>query len=468
MDRLTAVARRSFPVLLGLAGLVCVQLRADDSTEEFLRWSVASQTFEARLDGTPLSETLDLLASATHWQIHFEPEAEHKTRADFRGAKIGEALRRLLAPLNFAYVPGGPGPVKLLVFSTAASEATELVSLKEAAVPKNPKRIENELIIKVPEGSDLDVEALAEKLGAKVIGQISALGAYRLKFDSASEALAARRRLAQEGVGGVMDNYRVDHPGLGGSSARRGPLDYSLRPSADGEEVIVAVIDTQVQTEGTAVKDFLLPTINVTGQLTPPIDTLSHGTSMASTVLNSLAASSGASGETPLRILPVDVYGPNPSTSSFAIAQGIHSALMAGADIINLSLGGDGGSPLVHEVIAAGRASGAVFLAAAGNEPLATPTYPAAHPEVIAVTALDRSGEVASYANYGDFVDVGAPGLSVVPWQGRPYYVVGTSTATAYVSGQAASLAANNGLRGAELEAALRQGVAPTPAATAP
>jgi hypothetical protein len=60
-------------------------------------------------------------------------------------------------------------------------------------------------------------------------------------------------------------------------------------------------------------------------------------------------------------------------------------------------------------------------------------------------------------------VDVGAPGLSYVLFWGDPYYVVGTSAATANVSGIAAGLIVTKGLRGPKLESALREGVQPTP-----
>src|SRR6185295_15262896 len=81
------------------------------------------------------------------------------------------------------------------------------------------------------------------------------------------------------------------------------------------------------------------------------------------------------------------------------------------------------------------------FLAAAGNTPVTSPTYPAANPYVLAVTAGDRYGNIASYANRGDFVDVIAPGSTVVSYAGNSWYVAGTSPATAWATGLAASLA---------------------------
>jgi hypothetical protein len=75
--------------------------------------------------------------------------------------------------------------------------------------------------------------------------------------------------------------------------------------------------------------------------------------------------------------------------------------------------------------------------AAAGNQPVTTPFYPAAYPEVTAVTAVDN-GQLASYANRGSFVSLGAPGTSVVCYSGADYFVVGTSASSAYASGVAA------------------------------
>jgi subtilisin family serine protease len=78
-----------------------------------------------------------------------------------------------------------------------------------------------------------------------------------------------------------------------------------------------------------------------------------------------------------------------------------------------------------------------VFIAAAGNQPVTTPFYPAASPDVLAVTAIDN-GQLASYANRGPFVSLGAPGTSIVYYQGQPWIVQGTSASTAYVTGVAA------------------------------
>jgi hypothetical protein len=133
----------------------------------------------------------------------------------------------------------------------------------------------------------------------------------------------------------------------------------------------------------------------------------------------------------------VDVYGPNPSTSTFDVAMGIIQARNRGANVINLSLGSPADSPVLYDVISAVARQGIPIFAAAGNEPTTMPFYPAAYPGVIAVTALDH-GQIASYANRGSFVSVAAPGTSLIYFNNQPWYVVGTSAASAYTAGLAA------------------------------
>jgi subtilisin family serine protease len=70
------------------------------------------------------------------------------------------------------------------------------------------------------------------------------------------------------------------------------------------------------------------------------------------------------------------------------------------------------------------------------------------------VTAGGKTG-LASYANRGDFVDVIAPGSSIIQFGGRTYYVSGTSASTAYISGLAAGMAASTGASAAALRSKL-------------
>ncbi len=82
---------------------------------------------------------------------------------------------------------------------------------------------------------------------------------------------------------------------------------------------------------------------------------------------------------------------------------------------------------------------------------------------MVAVTAGDKSGNVASYANRGAFVDVMAPGANIVEFNNRAYMGQGTSFSSAYVSGVAAGLAAMSGKALNQVEADVRQRLAYRP-----
>ena len=120
--------------------------------------------------------------------------------------------------------------------------------------------------------------------------------------------------------------------------------------------------------------------------------------------------------------------------------------LAQGAQLINLSLGGVGDAVL-EAGVARLRERPVLLVAAAGNNgPDAPPVYPAAYPNVLAVTAIDAARQPYARANRGPYVGVAAPGVEV--WVPVPagsgsaagtgasagQYVSGTSFATALVT----------------------------------
>ena len=85
--------------------------------------------------------------------------------------------------------------------------------------------------------------------------------------------------------------------------------------------------------------------------------------------------------------------------------------------------------------------------AAAGNDgPGAPPAYPAAHPDVIAVTAIDERSNLYDHANIGAYVDLAAPGVDVMTAASGGAYDLasGTSFAAAHVSGVVALMLARS------------------------
>ena len=134
------------------------------------------------------------------------PASQCSVSAKFQGLPPGEALRLLLGDISFALVPETNGSPRLLVFRTTAQRATEFVRPAAKA-----KLIPNELIVRLKPGAKID--DLARLLGAKVTGKIDSLNAYRLQFDDAAAAAAARQQLAANPeVASVGNNYSIDAP----------------------------------------------------------------------------------------------------------------------------------------------------------------------------------------------------------------------------------------------------------------
>lgn len=447
-------------LLSALAGLSLCLTFAGRAADTF-NWDAKQKSISAEIQSWPLETLLERISANTGWKVYVEPGATHNASAKFHNLPIGDALRSLLGKLNFALVPQTNAPPVLYVFHTSIQSATQLVATKAKPQPKGAKPIPNELIITLRPGANIDV--IARAVGAKVIGRVDGLNTYRLQFDSAEAAEAALAYLnSNPDVASVDYNYSIgDIPPLQQLIASSmGDLPLKAKAIGEGGTVTVGLIDTGGQFDNYCGLDgFLLPTIEVAGKSTPQGSSPNHGPAMAETVLRGVSAVNKG-GSSAVRILPVDVYGPNPTTSTYDVAVGIYRAVNAGANPINLSLGTTGDSTFLREVISEAHDQGVLIFAAAGNEPVTTPTYPAAYPEVIAVTAGTKQGDIADYANRGSFVDVVAPGGNVVCFNGESWLVQGTSAATAFTSGLASGLKETSGKTAAEIEAAIRSQLA--------
>lgn len=127
-------------------------------------------------------------------------------------------------------------------------------------------------------------------------------------------------------------------------------------------------------------------------------------------------------------------------------ADGMQWAADQGAEVINMSLGGTTKSQVLKDGVSYASNNGALLVAAAMNQSTNSKYYPAGYPEVMAISALDSNGNLASYSNYGDHIDLAAPGTGVLSTyttddNGNPAdtyeYGSGTSMATPVVAGVA-------------------------------
>jgi len=420
-----------------LAGLLL--LAGTVGAVDSLEWRTSQNRVDAQIGSWSLPQLLEQIAESTGWQVYVEPEAGLKkpVSATFKNASAGEALGKLLGDLNYALLPQTNGPARLYVFRTSKDDATRLVRPRERAKSGHP--IPNELIVSLKPRAGETIEELAKRLGATITGRADSLNSYRLQFPDEAAARAAREALSGGSDLTVDYNYPVNRlPAPELAIAADAPLTLKLNPPSGSDQLIVGLVDTPLRAGNVPYSEFLLPGLSVAGQASISDTAPTHAEAMYQALLQ------GSQGG--VYVLPVDVYGNNATTSTFDVAKGIAAAINGGASIVNLSLGSGGDSQFLHNVILQAYDKGILVVAAAGNEPTASPTYPAAYSEVVAVTAGNsRTGQISSFANFGSFVDLIAPGSTKVTQGGRTYYVTGTSVSSAYISGFAAGLSVTTG-----------------------
>lgn len=190
-----------------------------------------------------------------------------------------------------------------------------------------------------------------------------------------------------------------------------------------------------------------------------------HGTHVAG-IIAAKADSNGIVGVAPrVTLMPLKIFSGTTGYTSDAI-EAIAYAKQMGVKIINASFGGTSDNEALRLAMAD---SGILFLASAGNNAqdlAAHPVYPAAFnlPNVLSVAAVDNTGHLSNFSNYGSAIDLVAPGegiLSTVP-EGKYEYMSGTSMAAPYAAGVAALLQSQfPDLTATDLAARLKQAVTP-------
>ena len=168
-----------------------------------------------------------------------------------------------------------------------------------------------------------------------------------------------------------------------------------------------------------------------------------HGTHVAGIIAAASNNGIGGSGVAPnAKILPIHVLDTNGQGDARDVANGVRFAADSGAKVINLSLGGATESATLTQAITYATEKGALVIAAAGNGgPTSAPKWPAALDLTIAVTAVDSANRAASFNQRGDYIDLAAPGVSIVSTANGDYAALsGTSMAAGFVAGAAALL----------------------------
>ncbi|SDX29946.1 Subtilase family protein [Amycolatopsis xylanica] len=189
-----------------------------------------------------------------------------------------------------------------------------------------------------------------------------------------------------------------------------------------GDGVRVGLIDTGVTKQSELVN--VLPGADFPDLGAPPGDAIGHGTTMA-LLIAGVAPKAG--------ILPAKLTG----GAADAVAA-VRWAVDSGATVVNISLGAAPGETDYDEAITYAREHDVVVVAAAGNAPRDTRvTSPADRPGVLAISAVDRTGQFSADVSVsGTEVSFAAPGVDITTARtGEKAPTSGTSQAAAIVSG---------------------------------
>lgn len=343
---------------------------------------------------------------------------------------------------------------------------TQAVAVQASHLPTDV--IPGELLVRLhPEG---DPRAVAARGRLALIGQLPGRPVYRFAItDSVPPRAKASSVRALPGVLFAEPNYRVISPwatrrvtwvvgsGAEDYAAQWAPERIGLAAAqaiSRGKGITVAIIDTGVDPDHPALAGHLGAGYDFIDNDDDPREVGSaeldaaygHGTHVAGLV--ALVAPEA-------RILPYRTLAPEGSGDLWTQLVAMHDAFGRGATVINLSFSFGERSRIFDETIGeitcgsaalsvcrAGRRSGAIVVAAAGNGGDSVREYPGAtaRPGLIGVAASSRDDLLSPFSTYGSWLPIAAPGeeiISAVPGGGYAAWS-GTSMATPLVAGAAA------------------------------
>ena len=314
----------------------------------------------------------------------------------------------------------------------------------------------NELVAEIDGAmSEEQVRALAQRHGMVLVESQNlpligaTIGLFRITNGRPLDA--ARRDFAADGsVRAVQLNWRYlsqDSKPL----AEGDPAQYAVKKLrlpqahklAHGMNVTVAVIDSGIDAGHPELANTITDNFDALGSKEGPHV---HGTGIA----GAIAAHGRLRGSAPeARIIAIRAFASaqgGAESSSYIIIKSLNYAVLHGAQIINMSFAGPK-DILIERGIGATAARDVVMVAAAGNGgPKSPPLFPAANPNVIAVSGTDSQDRLFAASNRGVHVALAAPGADIfLPAPDQKYQMTsGTSFSAAFVSGIAALLLERN------------------------
>jgi thermitase len=304
------------------------------------------------------------------------------------------------------------------------------------------------ILVKFKPGAGASETAeIHRQLGGKVKKTIPEIGVQVVKVPKGQAKEKAKAYSSKAKVAYAEPDFVAeamgdpDDPGFGyqwGLATVQAPQAWDV--TTGSSSINIAILDTGVDLDHPDLADKIVANVNFSTSATAD-DLYGHGTHVAGIAAASTDNGIGVAGlGYSANIMNVKVLADNGGGVYSSVASGIIWAADNGADIINMSLGGTADSQALEDAVNYAWSKGVVVVVAAGNNGKSDPFYPASYTNCIAVAATDANDEKPLWSNYGDWVDVAAPGREIYSTlAGNCYgYMSGTSMASPHVAGLAA------------------------------
>lgn len=443
------IAGRTNPNIAGRAG---VGVNTIARTTPSVSVTSVGATAIARMPTPPVTVTSSAMRAVPHIAVgstlpyaRYSPNLYPVCEYANRGAD-GECFDR---PIALTDGSGGKG--------ASAKKGNGGPRGNTAPTAVNLLTVANEFVAEIDGAlSDTQADELARRHGLERIGSQhfplveGTIGLFRIIDRRPAETV--RRELAADGsVRSVQPNFRYVLQDQKAAPAEGDPAQYALaqlrlpqaHTLAHGMNVTVAVIDSGIDATHPELANTIADAFDALGSKEGPHV---HGTGIA----GAIAAHAKLMGSAPeVRILAIRAFGAaavGAESTSWVILKSLDYAALHGAQIVNMSFAGPK-DPLIERGVAATAARGIVLVAAAGNAGAKSPPlYPAANPNVIAVSGTDAKEKLFTASNRGNHIAIAAPGADIfLPAPDGKYQMTsGTSFSAAYVSGIAALMLERN------------------------
>jgi serine protease len=328
----------------------------------------------------------------------------------------------------------------LLAFVVASTVLISGLDVKKSPPPVPPAAeqgvIADEIVVDFKDGAkEEDIAALGATLGVQFryiySGSVGWKGMIAKVPPAAREEILAKLRtnpLVE--AAGTSHQYKLYWDGAAPPNDPRYGMQWNFKfigmeeawRVTRGAGAVVAVIDSGVASEdygpwreGQDLKATKFEARrDIVNDDEHPEDDVTHGTHVTGTIAQSTDNGLGGAGIAPeATIIPIKVCNPQGCRDA-DITAAIRWATEHGARVINMSLGGPSGNDVTHQAMIDAHKRGVTMVCAAGNELQEHGPnhvgYPASFPECIAVSSVGPRGDLAPYSDYGDPIDIAAPG----------------------------------------------------------